>query len=151
MTILNQITNNTFEQAISFSRHVQRILFSDPSQKEILLKNWGRPYQKPEMLDFLNDNMQSGNDEAELNCVLRKLRKQVMLRLTVRDISGCADLTEVMSTMSDLAEICVNFSLEHHEKWLTQPERFGMPISKKNGNAQYLWVGRARIKCFFRH
>ncbi|PTN12611.1 bifunctional [glutamate--ammonia ligase]-adenylyl-L-tyrosine phosphorylase/[glutamate--ammonia-ligase] adenylyltransferase [Nitrosomonas aestuarii] len=140
MTILNQITNNTFEQAISFSRHVQRILFSDPSQKEILLKNWGRPYQKPEMLDFLNDNMQSGNDEAELNCVLRKLRKQVMLRLTVRDISGCADLTEVMSTMSDLAEVCVNFSLEHHEKWLTQPERFGMPISKKNGNAQYLWV-----------
>ncbi|HNP25149.1 MAG TPA: bifunctional [glutamate--ammonia ligase]-adenylyl-L-tyrosine phosphorylase/[glutamate--ammonia-ligase] adenylyltransferase, partial [Nitrosomonas sp.] len=140
MTPLDQITNSTFEQAISFSRYVQRILISDPLQREILLENWTRPYQKTEMLGFLKNSVQAGNQETELNCVLRKLRKQVMLRLTVRDISGCADLTEVMSTMSDLAEVCINFSLEHHEKWLTQPERFGMPTNKKNGSAQHLWV-----------
>ncbi|MCB1986172.1 MAG: bifunctional [glutamate--ammonia ligase]-adenylyl-L-tyrosine phosphorylase/[glutamate--ammonia-ligase] adenylyltransferase [Burkholderiales bacterium] len=140
MNTTDQICNKTFEQAISYSRYVQRILASDPTQKEILLKNLARPYQKAEMLGFLQNNQQTITDENGLNSILRNLRKHVMLRLTIRDISGYADLTEVMSTMSDFAETSINFSLEHHEKWLTQSERFGIPKGKQNDVRQHLLV-----------
>ncbi|MDR4518051.1 MAG: bifunctional [glutamate--ammonia ligase]-adenylyl-L-tyrosine phosphorylase/[glutamate--ammonia-ligase] adenylyltransferase [Nitrosomonas sp.] len=140
MNTTDQICDKTVEWAISYSRYVQRILASDPSQKEVLLGNLSRPFQKAEMLNFLQSHVHTINHETELNSVLRKLRKLVMLRLIVRDISGYADLKEVMATMSDLADISINFSLEYHEKWLTQPEQFGIPIGKLHHARQHLLI-----------
>ncbi|MDR4514739.1 bifunctional [glutamate--ammonia ligase]-adenylyl-L-tyrosine phosphorylase/[glutamate--ammonia-ligase] adenylyltransferase [Nitrosomonas sp.] len=131
----------SFDQAISFSRYVQRIINCDPSQKDMLLKSAARPFEKAEMLDFLRCNTETSvHDESELNSILRKLRKLVISRLAIRDISGCADLSEVMSTMTDLAEISINFALRHHEKWLSVPERFGTPKRKSSSQSQQLLV-----------
>ncbi|SEQ82759.1 glutamate-ammonia-ligase adenylyltransferase [Nitrosomonas sp. Nm51] len=130
-----------FEQAVSFSRYVQRIINSDPSQKDILLAGASRPFQRTEMLDFLQrDTGIAVQDEAGLNGILRKLRRLVIARLAIRDISGCADLPEVMSTMTDLAELSINYALQHHEQWLSVPERFGTPKRKNSSRSQQLLV-----------
>lgn len=130
-----------FEQAISFSRFLQRIINSDPSQKARLLSSASRPFHKTEMQDFLQCGTNIAvHDEFGLNSILRILRRQVISRLAVRDISGHAELAEVMSTMTDLAEISINYALSHHEKWLSAPERFGSPKKKGTNQSQQLLV-----------
>jgi len=134
-------TSITFEQAITFSRYVQRTLTSEPSQKNALLQNATRAYQRSEMLSFLQNDAQTAILEENIfNSRLRQLRKQVISRLTIRDISGHADLDEVMLTMTDLAEVSINYALRHHEQSMAQPDHFGTPVGKDSGLAQQLLV-----------
>ncbi len=135
------ISSMTFEQAITFSRYIQRAIVSDPLQKEILQQHMAHPYQRTEMLDFLlNDTQTTTRDETTFDKQLRQLRKQVFLRLALRDISGHANLEEVMLTMTDLAEVSINYALKHHKQSLTRPEHFGTPIGKDSGLPQQLLV-----------
>ena len=50
--------------------------------------------------------------------------------LAIRDLAGMADLTEVMTTMTHLAEVTIRCSLEQYHNWATQPDQFGSPIKK---------------------
>src|SRR3989338_5412697 len=53
------------------------------------------------------DATDSFDSEAGLTCAVRKLRKQVMVKLILRDLNGLAGLNEVMQAMTALAEVCV--------------------------------------------
>ena len=77
-------------------------------------------------------------DEAGLSQALRVLRKHVMLRLITRDLSGLADLSEVMTTATALAETTVRFALARLGTWLA--EQHGSPIGTESGAAQELIV-----------
>ncbi|MEK6685372.1 MAG: bifunctional [glutamate--ammonia ligase]-adenylyl-L-tyrosine phosphorylase/[glutamate--ammonia-ligase] adenylyltransferase [Pseudomonadota bacterium] len=126
--------------ALPFSRYVQRILDGEPARKSALLKELQLPYKKDEMQSFLDSQSRHITSEEDLHRALRDLRKQVMLRLAIRDISGQADLFEVMSSMTGLAEVSINCALKHHENWLTQPGRFGSPQGEHSGATQHLLV-----------
>ncbi len=126
--------------ALPFSRYAQRLLESEPARKDALLKALQSPLRKVEMEAFLVSHAKHITDEKTLHGVLRNLRKQVMLHLFVRDINGQADLYEVMSCMTELAEVTINFALQHHESWLTQPDRFGLPRGENSHNIQHLLV-----------
>lgn len=128
------------EKALTFSRYMQRMLHGNPADKAILLSNLEKTFQRCEMENFLQHHRSSIKDETDLNCVLRLLRKHVMLRLITRDVGGFADLAEVMRTMTDLAEISINFSLQHHYHWLAEPGRFGIPVGKTSNRKQSLLV-----------
>jgi [glutamine synthetase] adenylyltransferase / [glutamine synthetase]-adenylyl-L-tyrosine phosphorylase len=47
-------------------------------------------------------------DEAELKRALRRLRQREMVRLAWRDLSGRAELPEVLASLSDLADGCID-------------------------------------------
>ncbi|MBY0474022.1 MAG: bifunctional [glutamate--ammonia ligase]-adenylyl-L-tyrosine phosphorylase/[glutamate--ammonia-ligase] adenylyltransferase [Nitrosomonas sp.] len=126
--------------ALPFSRYAQRLLESEPARKYVLLKALQLPLRKVEMQTFLVSHAKHITDEETLHGVLRNLRKQVMLHLFVRDINGQADLYEVMSCMTELAEVTINFALQHHESWLAQPNRFGLPRGEHSHNIQHLLV-----------
>ena len=76
----------------------------------------------------------SFDSETNLARALRILRKQVMVRLILRDLNGLADLNEVMQTMTALAEVCVQRSLA----CLTQTLRaqFGAPLGEGSTKAK---------------
>jgi glutamate-ammonia-ligase adenylyltransferase len=135
-----QPTAATLTAALPFSRYAQRILDSEPARKIALQETLPFSFQRDEMQAFLNSQAGQIDDEEMLHRILRDLRKQVMLRLAVRDISGLADLAEVMSCMTGLAEITVNFALKYHESWLTQPDRFGLPRGENSNAIQHLLV-----------
>ncbi len=77
-------------------------------------------------------------DEAQLSSAVRKVRKQVMLKLILRDLSGLADLNEVMHAMTALAEVC----LQQAQACLMQSlqTQFGTPIGESSGKPQALLV-----------
>ena len=126
--------------ALPFSRYAQRILDSEPAQKIALLKTLQLPFRRDDMQAFLDSQSEHINSEEILHSVLRDLRKQVILRLAIRDINDQADLAEVMSSMTELAEVTINFALKYHEGWLTQPNRFGLPKGEHSNTSQHMLV-----------
>ncbi len=95
-----------------------------------------RPFCREEMQSFLEAG--GARDEAELNRILRELRKKVMLRLICRDLSGLADMEEVVVAMSSLAEVSIGHALALHDQWMR--EQFGVPIGEISGTPQVLHV-----------
>lgn len=134
-------TESILEKILPFSRYVQRLLASEPDLKVYFLEKGASQFLRDEMLSFLNSVCASSSlNEAALNVALRKLRKQVLLRLAARDLAGLADLSEVMSTMSQLAEVTIQFALKHHQTWMSDPERYGQPIGEKSATPRQLVV-----------
>lgn len=70
--------------------------------------------------------------EQELMQWLRRLRTRECVRLTWRDVAGWADLDEVMATMSELADSCVNLALR--SLYRSHCQHFGTPLSKTGGD-----------------
>jgi len=125
---------------LPFSRYVQRLFESEPELRAELLQNLRRPFLREEMQAYLNTDCDAATDEAVLHRVLRSLRKRVMLRLVVRDLGGMADLAEVMTSMTSLAEVTISFALERHQTWLADASRYGSPKSAESGAVQELLV-----------
>src|SRR5687768_13515699 len=92
------------QSALPLSRYAQRLLESEPELLAELEQNVRQPFLREQMQAFLFTQSVEANDEARLLGTLRSLRKRVLLRVAIRDLSGLADLTEVMAGMTNLAE-----------------------------------------------
>jgi [glutamine synthetase] adenylyltransferase / [glutamine synthetase]-adenylyl-L-tyrosine phosphorylase len=69
---------------------------------------------------------------------LRRLRKEVMLGLSARDLGGLADLEEVLRTTTALAEVSIGAAADAaHAEGV---ERFGTPRGEQSGAPQVLHV-----------
>lgn len=138
--ITNQSAEAKLATALTFSRYAQHLIASEPILHVDLLKNLNNPCSRTEMQSFLDSHADIIGDEATLHRILRQLRKRVILRLAARDLIGLADLTEIMISMTDLAETTINFALKHHENWLMESNRFGQPKGEKCAATQHLLV-----------
>ena len=126
------------QKTLHCSRYARRTLEADPALLDWLQNNHGTPFGRAEMQAALRRPGSGPHDEAGLARALRQLRKQVMVRLILRDLNGLAGLDEVMATMSALAETCVQHAqacLMHNLQQL-----FGSPIGESSGTAQELLV-----------
>jgi glutamate-ammonia-ligase adenylyltransferase len=118
------------------SRFLQRLLDSDPSLLLWLGDNYRTRCTAAEINDWFNALPISS--EIELSRALRILRKRVMLKILMRDLGGLADLNEVMSCMTALAEIAIQHALGFATRSFT--ELHGQPIGAETGLPQELIV-----------
>ena len=81
--------------------------------------------------------------ESQLFALLRVLRQRVMLRTLARDLRGQADLTEVCTVMTSLAEECVRAALD----WLAPrfEADFGVPESERGERQRLIVVGMGKL------
>ncbi|WP_051710514.1 bifunctional [glutamate--ammonia ligase]-adenylyl-L-tyrosine phosphorylase/[glutamate--ammonia-ligase] adenylyltransferase [Andreprevotia chitinilytica] len=121
--------------ALAHSRYLERLFNRHPQLAEETSTHLHQPFARSEMeLRLLK---QPASDEATFKRQLRGLRQAVMARLIARELSGLANLTEAVHTVSDLAEIAV----QHALSWATQPdERIGTPIGEDSKLPQELIV-----------
>ena len=77
-------------------------------------------------------------DQPALCRCLRQVRQAVLLHVITRDLNGLADLAEVVSTVTALAEECLRFASQHLEAWLRQS--FGTPRGAASAAPQSLIV-----------
>ena len=127
--------------AMRCSPFIQRLLFSDAALLPDLLQNLRAPWTEQAMRDWLSG--QEVVDEATLKRALRKLRQQVMLRTIVRDLSGLADLNEVMRCMTALAEVAVRCALQHLSGW--QQAIYGTPMGESGTRQELIVVGMGKL------
>lgn len=132
------MTNNSYSSpihsALLHSRYLARIFSRHPALCEETIQSMSEPYSRQDMQDWLFTGEQN---EESLKTRMRHLRQRVLARLICRDLNGLADLTEVMHTMSDLAEVCILAVLALLD---TPHERFGQPIGADSGEVQHLLV-----------
>lgn len=150
MTSLDQILDYSVDvpeeggllrHAISCSPYMRRLLESDASLLSPLLTHLHRPWSVAEMRAFLAEH--AAADEAGLKQALRKLRQNVMLRVITRDLNRLGGLDEVMRTMTDLAEVAVDFALEHLDRW--QQAIYGVPVDHDGVPQRLIVVGMGKL------
>ncbi|MCU0765222.1 MAG: bifunctional [glutamate--ammonia ligase]-adenylyl-L-tyrosine phosphorylase/[glutamate--ammonia-ligase] adenylyltransferase [Burkholderiaceae bacterium] len=119
-------------RAIAHSRFVARALAaeagsgaSDDGRLDLLCTLAARPLTR----HWLEQQYEAppADDEQALARQLRRLRRRTMLALAARDIAGEAGLTEVVGTVTALAEFAVGQALRLHARALAQ--RHGVPLS----------------------
>ena len=133
-------TKEKIRSSLSFSRYAQRLLKNEPNSWEILIDKIHEPFYIKRMQSYLDAFSNSITDENSLYSALRNLRKIVMLHLIARDLSKLADLTEVMTCMTNLAESTICFSLKYHYSWLAQDKHYGVPKGDVSGTDQEMLV-----------
>ena len=116
------------------SRYAQRLAQARPELFQAALAAIERPFDAAAMRAYLDT--QPAADDESLKRALRLLRQQVMLRVLLRDLRGRAPLAEVVATMSDLAEVSLDYALKHLDAGLQALH--GTPMS--NGRPQALLV-----------
>lgn len=97
----------------------------------------------------LNDALQAlltsatGDLVQRLTVALRRLRRRVMLTLVARDASGRAELTEVVITMTALAELAVQTAVAAQARELAADH--GVPTSSGGVPQDLLVVGMGKL------
>ena len=94
-------------------------------------------YQYQDYERQLTALLQEVQQRDHLSKVLRRFRNKEMLRLIWRDVMQLADLNEVFTSLSDLADCCIHQALNLLHGWLE--EKWGTPLSRQ-GEAQQLVV-----------
>jgi len=121
------------EAASAYSRYLRRILAAEPGLPAHV--ELASPYTQARMRERLAA-LSSGGDA--LARALRRLRKEVMLALIARDIAGRADLREVVSTATALAEVALEAAVSAVHAELAR--QYGEPRGESKGAAQQLHV-----------
>ncbi|MBI5752642.1 MAG: bifunctional [glutamate--ammonia ligase]-adenylyl-L-tyrosine phosphorylase/[glutamate--ammonia-ligase] adenylyltransferase [Hydrogenophilales bacterium] len=129
-------TETLMDAALRYTRYGQRLLAAEPALRGELRAGLDQPFHRDEMQAFLA--AQPITDEASLKRALRALRKRVALRLMVRDLSGLSDLGEVMTGITQLAEVTIQAALQQLDGWLQQTH--GAPMGEESGARQELIV-----------
>ena len=131
---LNGTQSEIITRAARLSRYVRHLLSADPALA--LEAEVDSPFSAEQMRARLS-GAGFGVEDA-LKTGLRRLRQAVMLRLITRDLSGRADLGEVVATATALAEETLRAAVARHSQWLAGD--FGRPRGVASGDVQELHI-----------
>ena len=115
---------------ITLSRYAAQALAARPElAHETDLAGAARePFSAVEMAQALHGS--DSDDEAALKRRLRRLRQRVLLRTMARDLENAANLAEVCTAMSELAELSIRAAL----RWLHDDELIVVAMGKLGGS-----------------
>lgn len=105
---------------------------------ELLTKKFDRVYSEKELIELCYQTLLACEDELCLKTQLRRLRREQMVRIAVRDLAGLAELHETMRDVSDLADGLVSGALDWWYQRFVQ--RFGRPIGEESRQAQQMVI-----------
>ncbi|MFO7542506.1 MAG: bifunctional [glutamate--ammonia ligase]-adenylyl-L-tyrosine phosphorylase/[glutamate--ammonia-ligase] adenylyltransferase [Thiobacillus sp.] len=123
------------------SRFGRRLLEAQPQLAMAVAGLLDRPFTREAMQAFLSEPPCA--DEAALHQRLRQLRQRVWLIATARDLAGTADLAEVMTTYSALAEVSIAVALDSHHAILAA--RHGEPRDGQGQPLQMVVIGMGKL------
>lgn len=85
----------------------------------------------------------TGDSTQRLTVALRRLRRRVLLTLIARDATGRADLSEVVGTMTALAELAIQAAVAAQARELAAVH--GMPVSADGVPQDLIVVGMGKL------
>ncbi len=135
------MTDHALQRLQACSRFGRRLLDSQSHLTEEISLNLNEAFTRATMQAFID--ALACDSEATVHTRLRQLRKQVWVRTTARDLSGLANLQEVMLTYTDLAEVCLTAALDFHHAALAA--RYGQPLDEQGNPQQMVVVGMGKL------
>jgi glutamate-ammonia-ligase adenylyltransferase len=127
------------QNSTSASRYYNRWVSANPLRKGMIERLSAAPIQQAQFAQLLQAELAlSSTPEQALPGAMRRLRNLVVTNLIERDLSGKADLAEVVLTMSDFADFALRTHLDALMTELTA--QHGTPIGERSGTAQHMIV-----------
>ena len=113
-------------RVLAASDFIARACVREPELlRELLVSSdLARAYAAGELAMRVSRALAGVTDEAALKVGLRRIRQREMVRIAFRDLAGWADLNEVMATLSELADACLEGALLSLTAWLKAPPGF---------------------------
>jgi len=103
-----------------------------------------RVYAHAELATRARDASTVCEDEVALKRALRQLRQREMLRIAWRDLAGWANLDEIVSTLSALADACLDAALARLYAWAVARE--GVPTEQGTHRAaRFVVLGMGKL------
>jgi glutamate-ammonia-ligase adenylyltransferase len=133
--------DSPWQAAQNHSRYLRQLLASRPEIAAWLDEHVVLPVGARQMCDFLAQ--EAPGSEESLKRALRRLRQRVMATLIVRDIAGVAPLSEVVESMTQLADVTTNFALDFVHRQLS--ELFGEPLDSRGQPQRLLVIGMGKL------
>ena len=122
------------ERAAQLSRYIRRLMTNPPSL--FVPGLLATPCTRCQIRAWLEaDGVAT---EGQLHQRLRDVRKAAMLQIITRDLNGLADLSEVMASVTALAEEALRFALRCLQLWMQ--DTYGVPHGKVSAGSQDLVV-----------
>ncbi|MDR0578631.1 MAG: bifunctional [glutamate--ammonia ligase]-adenylyl-L-tyrosine phosphorylase/[glutamate--ammonia-ligase] adenylyltransferase [Candidatus Accumulibacter sp.] len=131
----------SWRPALAHGRFLRRLLAACPDVADWLRAHAGAPFSAGRMRDFLE--AEAIADEEGLKRALRRLRQRVMATLIVRDVGGGAPLSEVVETMTALADAATNHALGFLHRRLAA--QFGEPLDRQGRPQRLLVIGMGKL------
>jgi len=125
------------DRALAFSRYAERTLTRAPTLRDELEATVEAPFDWTSADRSLAPNDGDGDSVATARS-LRALRARVFLHTLLRDLTGRAPLSEVVMTISALAERALRAATDVHTRELADVH--GMPIGHESQATQHLVV-----------
>ncbi len=127
------------------SEFVARACLAQPGLLQELIGSGDltRAYSAGELSARIGAELTTVADEAALKRALRQLRRRELVRVVWRDLAGWADLGEVMVTLSELADGCVEQALRHLHDWATA--RSGVPRGESGKPARFVVLALGKL------
>jgi len=114
---------------LEYSRYARELVAARPELREEIDRAEESGWTREAMRALLRDG--AGGDDIQAR--LRRLRQRVMLRTMARDLADVADLDEVCSTMSTLAEVAIAEALAFLEQGSQRPKLTVIGMGKLGG------------------
>ncbi|MDR1888333.1 MAG: bifunctional [glutamate--ammonia ligase]-adenylyl-L-tyrosine phosphorylase/[glutamate--ammonia-ligase] adenylyltransferase [Zoogloeaceae bacterium] len=126
--------------ALTHSQYLRQLFTARPELPQILRGLWRQPLAEDLLHALLTP---VATDEATLQRQLRRMRQQAMAYLELRDLCGLADLSEVMESMTLLADVATNAALAFHHAALTR--EYGEPLDHEGKPQRLMVIGMGKL------
>ncbi len=122
--------------AFGSSRFLSQIIISSGDQvlSRIAGPGFPRAMSRAELESELSQMLVECSDDKCFLRALRIFRRHQMLRIGLMDLLRIAEMHEIASELSRLAEVCLQAALERVERSLK--ERYGRPVIETQGDAK---------------
>jgi len=101
---------------------------------------WTTPLAAGQLLAALEP---PATDDDGVKSQLRRLRQRVLAHIALRDLCGLAPLSEVVESMTLLADVTTNFALDHYHRQLAAT--YGEPLDKAGRPQRLLIIGMGKL------
>ncbi len=100
-------------------------------------------FEAGQMRSLLRDHLQQVTDEVSLSVCLRQFRRLHMVRIIWRDITRMAGLDETLEDLSELADVCVDESLQRLYAWAVAKN--GTPRDESGNTQELIVIGMGKL------
>lgn len=129
-----------WQNALAHSHYVAQLLQAHPELIPELLATWQQPLDEALLQAPLQGPFA---DEEAVRTALRRLRQRTMAHITLRDLCGLAPLSEVVESMTLLADVTTNFALDYYHRQLAAT--YGEPLDSQGRPQRLLIIGMGKL------
>jgi glutamate-ammonia-ligase adenylyltransferase len=128
--------------ALAYSRYCAAVLTAHPDERAELEATVEAAFQWRPPDAKISASVDAG-DGVALAAAMRVLRRRLMLHTIARDLCGLADLAEVCTNMTRLAEVAVRAAVTLHQRALAA--RFGLPRDARGEEQTLVVIGMGKL------